>query len=286
MARLHTPQARFAMVGMPVRQQNLLFASYPDHVIVSTAHNPDGTIKITTNQGEWDFRPDEIVTFPRRPEGQTYDWRGHTPTALDLAIGDVLDPKGGAKEITKPSYTDEDRKNAPQYVTAINRSPGRPDLVSINLNSALTGPSKINVWVGEPIAFPRLPNTVKRTGSRNPFVPVQLTGYGPYLYIEPNGDEYLYFLITHPTGGGRWPLWVEQPIEIGTGVYLSRPPSNRRDWSSYRFCGERWDRHPRDPKWSQYPTLTIEPERLSAARQAYAYYRESTASIASPLVDH
>jgi hypothetical protein len=276
MGKLQVPQARFAQPHMPVRQQNLGDLYAPEHIITTIEHTTTGIV-ITTNQGQWLFRPDELVTFPRRPDNSTADWRGRTPLPTDLAIGDALDPADGAAAL----LTDQDRLDAIQYVTAVTRNPARPDNIVINTRSAYSGPAKWNFLLSEPVIFPRVHR--ERPTGRNPYQ-VQLTGYGPYLYLDhTTQDEYLYFLVTHPSGGGTWPRYLQDPIKIGPGIYLARPPTSKgKHWTAYQFCGERWERHPRDPQWGQDPTTAIDPARLQAAYAAYADYRQRTAPPAPP----
>ena len=279
--------ARAAVVGMPLRQQLLdIRVVAPEHKLLSKelinpSYNPNNDrYKITTTQGEWEFGWNELVTFPRRPDGSARDWRGHTPPPLplDLAVGDLLDTTTGPyeyRETWTPELNAKMYADAYQRVSAVTRVITRPHVVGVTTHSPYDGLRSWTFSLDEPVVFPRqqwlAAGGHRYTGYErlNP----QLVGYGPYLYTDhTTADEYLIFYVTHPAGGGRWPAYLKHMINIGSGTYLSRPPIKGQEWPP--FVGERWGRHPRDPDWELDPNFTIEPERVEAAYTAYNDYRE------------
>lgn len=84
-------------------------------VLVTEISGP-GAVKITTDQGEWDFWLSETIQFPRRPDGSIKNWTlKPEPTAYDLRIGDILPGPTGIPATMDPrkdpdwlEYTDED----------------------------------------------------------------------------------------------------------------------------------------------------------------------------------
>lgn len=279
MVKARIPTARQARPGMLVKQQAIdLGSAAADHRITAVERKGDLNSEyfvITTNQGRWSFYPDEPVTFPRRPDNQKRDWReaATPPLPTDLAIGDLLDGRYGPDLETA---TEADRERNAQRVTAVTYNRARPNEIVITTFSIEDGPLMTAFLPDEPVRFPR---PVRERTSGYDHDSAVLTGYGPYLYVEPDGDEYLYFLITHPGGRGRWPAYTEASIPLGNGAFLSRPPIGKKGraptWSSFHFVGtDRWRRHPRDPAWGRDAVTQIEPERLAAAEDAYADYRK------------
>lgn len=281
MIKIYT--ARLAAPGMPLRQQALdLAAVAPDHKLlskelISTDHNPNNDrYKITTNQGTWIFRHDEKVTFPRRPDGSARDWRGHTPPPLplDLAIGDFLDPADGPYQLRENLSPEQNAAwSADHYarVSSITRVRTRPNVVTIGTYSPIDGMRNWTFYWNEPVVCANQSAQPHHTGY-DPINP-QLTGYGPYLYVDhTTADEYLIFYVTHPAGRGRWPSYLRNMINIGSGTYLAKPPNPKGEWPP--FVGERWGRHPRDPDWELDPSMGIEPARVEAAYTAYNDYRD------------
>lgn len=275
------PTARQARTGMLVRQQALDLAQFAnDHLITATEHiyevDTAGRIVtdyyvITTNRGIWTFSPDELVTFPRRPDNVRRDWRraAEAPTALQLAVGDILGPR-----IPPLPDTDEkDLEEMAQRVIAVTRNRSRPRLVTVTTRSGWEGPLQTEFLPDEPVQYPR-PEAERPSGYDR--YSAILIGYGPYH----TADDKIVYLLTHPAGRGRWPAHLHHPIPLGGGAYFTRPPkttAKAEDWPV--FVGtDKWRRHPKDPAWMQEPfPHEIPPERLQAAEAAYTDYEVRTA---------
>jgi hypothetical protein len=276
-SRPKVPLARNAEVGMPVRRHRLVELPIEQHVITRIYAAPGERYEITTTEGTWTFDPDELVTFPRRPDGSILDWRNYEPAPYpaQLAIGDLLNPITGPIPIEgPPDMTAEEyqlhRRNKTQHVQVITRSAVNPGIVVITTSSTY---DKTRRWVfgwDEQVIFPH--ERRDRPTGYDPYA-IRLEGYGPYLYVDPTTqDEYLYFLVTHPTGRGKWPAALAQPMQIGQGVYLAKPPAKGKDWPTYVGTG-RMQRHPKDPAWGWEPTMSISPKRYDEAWAAYHNYQ-------------
>jgi hypothetical protein len=263
--------AQFIQVGAIVKHHDLAqVATIPPHrVLAKERHGtpPYASYKITTTEGEWIFSGEEKVTFPRRTDGSKRDWRttvydGPPPTPADLAIGDWLDA------IDPVQFTNDE---SAQIVVAITRNPQTAKIVRVTTYSQWDGTHNWDFEWGEPVTFPRPDRPANRDIGYDPNN-VKLEGFGPYLYVEPSGDEYLYFLIKHPAGRGRWPSWLTNPIRLSAGVYLIKPPKTPKDWAPFIFVGaDKWQRHPKDPAWGHVDAeQEISAERLQLALTIYA----------------
>lgn len=274
MAKPHIPRAHQAEPGMLVRQQALDIPSQAsDHVIteVSYAEQQPGNSRtgyylITTNYGNWTFYPDELVTFPRRPDSSTRDWRGANPAPLplDLAIGDLLPPRAVPPDGTPTTTLDQ----MAQRVTAVTRNRSRPKIVQVTTYSKWDKALTTAFLPDEPVIYPRpiadRPLSYEAQSSPDAF--------GPYL--DP-GSSQLHYLITHPKGRGRWPRWIAAPIPLGPNTYLAKPPGSRDPWPPFvGTAANKWRRHPADPAWGEDPIAQVPADQLKDAERAYADYRK------------
>ena len=290
MASNHIFTARNTRPGQKVRQQALdLGTLAQDHVITSTEHiyatDADGLITtdyyvIKTNYGVWSFSPHELVTFPRRPDNSRRDWRKAPapPTPLQLAIGDILPNRFG---FIDPEVPEDDQA---QHVISITRNRTRPNVVQVNTHSREDDLLSVAFLPDEPVLYPRRP--ADRPSGYDRFNP-KLVGYGPYLATDPTtADEYLLFYVAHPAGRGRWPSYLDTPINIGNGTYLAKPPAVtkikekdkktktvREPWPT--FVGtDPYRRHFKDPAHGKLGgTPAVDPARREQAERAYADYR-------------
>lgn len=266
------PTARQAQPGMQVRQQALdLLGQASPHVILNTERKGDLNSQyfvITTNYGQWSFYPDELVTFPRRPDNSKRDWRGEVtpPRPLDLAVGDVLHGRYGP-DLPGTDQASADR-NA-QRVTAVTYNRARPKIITVTTYSAEDGPLSTPFLPDEPVIYPRPERERPSTDSPQPAVP---EGFGPYQ--DPNDQDRLLYLVVHPSAGGRWPRYLQAPIPLGHNTFLARPPKTAPPEPWPQFVGtQNYSRHPKDPAWGLPVIAAIDPERLTEAEQAYADYR-------------
>jgi hypothetical protein len=242
---------------------------------------------ITTNYGQWSFYPDELVTFPRRPDNSKRDWRtppAHpedqlkTPTPLDLAVGDLLNGRYGPD---LPGATEADRERNAQRVTAVTYNRARPKIITVSTYSIEDGPLTTAFLPDEPVIYPR-PERDRPTHSE-PQLNIALEAYGPYLAPESTDDHLrLLYLVVHPNAGGRWPRWLSAPIPLGNNTFLAKPPRTKPAEQWPQYVGRTlYGRHPRDPAWGQQPIAYIEQSQLDAAQQAYADYQ---ARYAEPVL--
>ena len=69
---------------------------YP-YQVVESVYAVDGIIHIQTDQTAWIFKQNELVKFPRRPDGDTYLWGvgGEKVVIDEICIGDIIPPKEG-----------------------------------------------------------------------------------------------------------------------------------------------------------------------------------------------
>lgn len=90
MAAKHAWQVR---EGMQLEKMD----AYSGFQTVQSVYVEDGMIQIQTDQTTWLFKHDELVKFPRRPDGDNKVWGigGEVINPWDLCIGDIIPSKNG-----------------------------------------------------------------------------------------------------------------------------------------------------------------------------------------------
>jgi hypothetical protein len=200
---------------------------------------------VHTDQGSWRFRWDQMMVFPRRPDGSTKDWRNEKifPTVRDVVVGDIfacVDPK--------PDVNDEKMMkvwNARyQQVTRMYHA-ARYEFVRVQtFESAMYTTRTWNFHVTELIVFPRVETSLE---SNKRETIDRSKRYGPYVDKQV-GNTYMF--LVHPTGRGRWPgnlapfRFVQQEAD---DVIVSRPPTCMKGgWDQFILLSE-GEPHPNDP---------------------------------------
>lgn len=289
--RAVTCTAQNAEVGMPLRPQH---PGWP-HRVESVRVTDSGQYVITTNQGEWEFRPGERLFFPRRANGETTDWRAESraPFLGELCYGDVLPEPLPVVERMPPPWQDPRWETAAdhvkqrlerewaargQRVMAITPAPKSDGhLFVITTRSGAHSNGRWFVRDDQPVEFPLAKNRAYAEAVDHKIR--ALIGHGPYELP----DQRLAFMVEHPYRVGRWPAWLTHPIKIGGNVVLMRPPGKHDEWpdllgfktDDQLAHGFKFSRHPHDPKWGLYDADKIAHRRLiEEALKTYDDYRK------------
>lgn len=92
---------------------------YSGNQIVESVYLVDGVIQIQTDQTTWVFKHNELVKFPRRPDGDTYLWGvgGEKVNIGKICIGDIVPPKEGWVD-SDGNITDPNEVRATGYVVS------------------------------------------------------------------------------------------------------------------------------------------------------------------------
>lgn len=273
-----TPLACDAVVGQEVPPHDLL-RQHVVEAITRLGDRPDSPRSIKTNQGEWEFRYDERVNFPRRPHGEITDWRlsDRAPLPQDLCVGDLLHPPTHPDERLpdprlSPAWetaTEETRQVAlsdweqdAQRVTAVAYDRRTKHLITVATHSRVHSARRWLFRADEQVIFPR-PDAVRAPAPRAHSV----EAHGPYRF----GDEHVFFAV-HPSGRGKWPGWLNSPIKIASKIFIARPP---RDGEWGDFVGlTPWRRHPSDPKWGVAPAVECDLGETERLLQEYDKFQD------------
>lgn len=316
MPRSETPMAVSASPGTILRKQHLTQAA--SHVLISTSPHPDGVhVIVTTNSGTWTFRPDELLDFPRRPDGSTVDWSlpdVRPPMAAELHVGDLLPPPDGSTRPTATviaeDATDSQRATIEmldrnllnhweatrQRVVSITSHPQTIQILQVNTRFVESrGMLRWRILRDERVEFPRSAST-SLTAARKKVRPktfdeLQLTGHGPYMDRRSPND--IVMLVDHPTGRGRWPSqlmtgdWYLELTDHLRLVFLRPPgPKTPYDWKDLTFM---WlsnnDRHHSDRQWGPGTNFRYDPrneQTLELVRRCYTAYSDKYAERYEP----
>ena len=288
MANYLRPLALQATPGMPVSKQDQN-AVIP-HTILEVNRFPDRKTQIVTNEGTWIFNDDEIVAFPRRPDGVKYDWTidpTNIPTVQDLAIGDILpsqlDPDPRLIEVKDEEHFKmlmHNYEQTKQVVSAIWRHPRYHQIwhftAFIEAGNWGARPShrRYDVKPNEKLIFPRPPKDRKQAVKAKDRPTMSYQAFGPYVvkntFREGEFAQVVMF-ATHPNGRGRWPQelgdGLHLEIDSKRDLYICRAPTPsairqgvaRWKWDELHYlCDEKeaqgagqWGRHSADPKWGK-----------------------------------
>lgn len=287
MANYVRPLALTAVPGMHVSRQDQ-YAVMP-HTILEVNRFPDRKTQIVTNEGTWIFDDDEVVAFPRRPDGVKYDWTidpKNLPTIQDLAIGDILpsqldeDPRLG-EDIPEDMLAArmQQYQQTRQTVSAIWRHPRYPDLwhltTFIDAGNWGTRPAhrRYDVKPNEVLKFPRPKKDRKDAVKAKDRPPIAYTAYGPYVVKKDFSEDHakVVMFAIHPNGRGRWPSELNDglhlEIDSKRDLYICRAPTPqairlgvaRWHWDDVHYLTNdiekdrlgQWGRHPQDPAWGK-----------------------------------